>query len=154
MKWIVAAWALPMGTFWGWYFLSAYNLHFGYVMLTRQVHDLVFEIYGQSVGIDPALLPALVARICVLDTLLVAALVAFRRRASIVAWLQARRGSRVGVSSGPIVAERRPSAALERPQPVEHALKHEGGGGRIDLAGALAAREIHLDQCALGGDGR
>ena len=37
----------------------------------------------------------------------------------------------------------------ERVKPVEHALQDEGGGRRIDLAGALLARKIHLDQRAL-----
>ena len=74
MFWILAAWALPLITFWGWYFLSAFNLHFGYVLLTRQAHELVFQIYGETLGIDPAVLPGLVARACVLDTMLLLAI--------------------------------------------------------------------------------
>ena len=92
----MAAWALPMGSFWGWYFLSAYNLHFGYVMLTRQVHDVVFRIYGETLGIDPAALPGLVARACIVDTLFLFALLAFRRRARIADWLKTVRSRAAG----------------------------------------------------------
>lgn len=151
MRWILAAWSLPLVVFWGWYFLSAYNLHFGYVMLTRDVHDIVFEIYGETLGIDPASLPGLVARACILDTVLLFTILAFRRRAALSGWLKSlRRRYSDGISPGVAMI----SVASQRPQPVEHALKNEGGSGRIDLAGAFAAREIHLDQCALGGDRR
>ena len=54
MRWIFAAWALPMGIFWGWYFLSLNDMNFGYVMLTRDAHDILFELYGQVRGIEPA----------------------------------------------------------------------------------------------------
>ena len=53
--------------FWGWFFLSLNDMNFGYVMLTRQVHDLVFQLYGDMLGIDPAIIPAMVARACVFD---------------------------------------------------------------------------------------
>jgi hypothetical protein len=86
MRWIFAAWALPMGIFWGWYFLSLNDLNFGYVMLTRQVHDLLFELYGQALGVEPATIPPLVAKACILDTLLILAVWAFRRRREIAAW--------------------------------------------------------------------
>ena len=70
MRWVFAAWALPMGIFWGWYFLSLNDMNFGYVMLTRQVHDLLFQLYGEMLGIEPATIPPLVAKACILDTLL------------------------------------------------------------------------------------
>ncbi len=96
MRWILAAWALPLSVFWGWYFLSAYNLHFGYVMLTRDMHELVFRIYGETLGMDPAVLPGLVARACVVDTLFLFGLLAFRRRARIADWLKAMRNRQSG----------------------------------------------------------
>jgi hypothetical protein len=155
MLWILAAWAFPLAIFWGWYFLSAFNLHFGYVLLTRQAHELVFQIYGETLGIDPALLPGLVARACVLDTMLLLAILAFRRRARIALRLNGLSSRYFGRTSpgAPMVPGNR-SVAAQRPQPVEHALKNEGGGGRIDLAGTFAARKIHLDQRALGGNRR
>jgi len=90
MRWVFAAWALPMGIFWGWYFLSLNDMNFGYVMLTRQVHDLFFQLYGDALGIDPATIPLLVAKACILDTLLILAIWAFRRRKAIAAWLAPR----------------------------------------------------------------
>lgn len=93
MRWVFAAWAFPMIVIWGWYFLSYYDMNFGFIMLSRQVHELVFQIYGEMLGIDPKLLPGLLARTCVIDTLFIVAIWAFRRRRSIVAWLRNRRGT-------------------------------------------------------------
>ena len=90
MRWIFAAWALPMGIFWGWYFLSLNDMNFGYVMLTRDAHDILFELYGQMLGIDPATIPGLVAKACILDTAIILAIWAFRRRQAIAAWFRAR----------------------------------------------------------------
>ena len=90
MRWVFACWALPMGIFWGWYFLSLNDMNFGYVMLTRQMHDLFFELYGHMLGIDPATIPPLVAKACILDTLLILAIWAFRRRKAIAAWFSPR----------------------------------------------------------------
>lgn len=90
MRWIFACWALPMGIFWGWFYLSYNDINFGYVMLTRQVHDLFFQLYGQVLGIDPATIPPLVAKACILDTLLILAIWAFRRRKAIMTWFRAR----------------------------------------------------------------
>ena len=89
MRWIFAAWALPMGIFWGWYFLSLHDLNFGYVMLTRQAHDLLFQLYGNALGVEPATISPLVAKACILDTLLILAIWAFKRRQAIAAWFAA-----------------------------------------------------------------
>ena len=91
MRWIFAAWALPMGIFWGWYFLSLNDMNFGYVMLTRDAHDILFELYGQVLGIEPATIPGLVAKACILDTAIILAIWAFRRRQAIAAWFVATR---------------------------------------------------------------
>lgn len=93
MRWVFAAWALPMGIFWGWYFLSYYDMNFGYVMLTRDAHDLLFQLYGQMLGVEPASIAPLVAKASVLDTLLILAIWAFRRRKDIAAWFASRRAS-------------------------------------------------------------
>jgi hypothetical protein len=93
MRWVFAAWALPMGIFWGWYFLSLNDMNFGYVMLTREVNDLLFQLYGQILGIEPTTIPALVAKACILDTLLILAIWAFRRRHAIAAWFTRRFGA-------------------------------------------------------------
>lgn len=93
MKYLFGAWAAPLVIFWGWYFISLNDLNFGYVMLTRQAHDLVFQLYGEMIGIDPQIIPGMVAKACVVDTLLIGALWAFRRRRNIAAWLRQRYGS-------------------------------------------------------------
>lgn len=90
MRYVFYAWALPMSLFWGWYFLSLNNINFGFVMLTRDANDLVFQIYGQVLGIDPGIIPGLAARACVVDTLLILAIWAFRRRREIIAWARTR----------------------------------------------------------------
>jgi hypothetical protein len=91
MRYLLAAWAAPLALFWGWYFLSLNDMNFGYVMLTRNMHDFVFEIYGHILGIDPATIPGLVAEACVFDTFFIAVLYAFRRRRDIRAWFRDRR---------------------------------------------------------------
>ena len=101
MRWILGIWAAPLIIFWGWYFISLNNLHFGYVMLSRPLHDLVFELYGQMLGLDPATIPWLVAKACVIDTLLLLAIWAFRRRREIGAWLRSVRERYLGEASSP-----------------------------------------------------
>ena len=91
MRWIFAAWALPMGIFWGWYFLSLNDMNFGDVMLTRDAHDILFELYGQVLGIEPATIPGLVAKACILDTAIILAIWAFKRRRALAAWFAATR---------------------------------------------------------------
>jgi hypothetical protein len=101
MRYVLALWALPLVLFWGWFGLSFYDINFGYVMLTRQVHDLVFQLYGDTLGIDPAIIPGMVAKACIIDTLIVLAIYAFRRRRQIGAWLKAQRERYLGEASSP-----------------------------------------------------
>ena len=103
MRWIFAIWAAPLVIFWGWFALSFNNIHFGYVLLSRPGHDLVFELYGKILGIDPAIIPWLVAKACVFDTLLLLAFWAFRRRRQIAAWLRSQRERYLGEASSPSV---------------------------------------------------
>lgn len=86
MKYILIFWGLPMGLFWGWYYLSYNDMHFGYLMLSRLLHDHVFEVYGQILGVDPASIMPLVIRACIVDTVLIFAIFAFRRRQQIRSW--------------------------------------------------------------------
>jgi hypothetical protein len=95
MRTLFALWAAPMALFWGWFYLSLNDINFGYVMLSRQLHDLVFELYGQMLGIDPTIIPGMVARACVFDGFLLMALWAFRRRRNIAAWIRNRWGNPV-----------------------------------------------------------
>ena len=91
MRTIFGLWAAPMAIFWGWYFLSLNDMNFGYVMLSRQVHDFAFQLYGQMLGIDPGIIPGMVARTCVFDFFLLMGLWAFRRRRNIAEWIRQRR---------------------------------------------------------------
>lgn len=134
MKYLIAIWASPLVLFWGWYFLSLNDINFGYVMLTRQVHDLVFQLYGDMLGIDPATIPGLVAEACVFDSFVVVAIWAFRRRRQLVAAGRALYRRHVGGRS-----------AAEAREPVENALQNEGGGRRIDPRFALLPGNVHLD---------
>ena len=93
MKWFLIFWAGPIALLGSWYGLSYYDMNFGIFMLTRDAHDLVFQIYGHILGIPPEDLPPLVMRAIVFDSFLVFALLAFRRRKQIRAWWQARRQS-------------------------------------------------------------
>ena len=93
MKWFLILWAGPIAFLGSWYGLSYYDMSFGFFMLTREAHDLVFQIYGNILGIPPQDLPPLVLRAIIVDSLLVVGLLAFRRRKKIRAWWQARRQS-------------------------------------------------------------
>lgn len=84
MRYILLFWAAPLGFFWGWYFLSLNDLSMGTHFFSRKLHDLVFTIYGNILGLEPELIPALVAKACIFDTLLIAAIFAFRKRAMII----------------------------------------------------------------------
>jgi hypothetical protein len=71
-------------------------MSFGVFMFTRQMHDLVFQIYGKILGIPPETIPPLVARAIAFDSLLVFAILGFRKRAVILAWWKSRQASRSG----------------------------------------------------------
>lgn len=103
MRYVLAVWALPLVLFWGWFGLSFYDVNFGYVMLTRQVHDLLFQLYGQMLGLDPKTIPWLIAKACIFDTLILLAIWAFRRRREIrAAWSRWREGQPVDSVAAPL----------------------------------------------------
>ena len=90
MKWFLVFWAGPILLLGTWYGLSYYDMNFGFFMLTRQTHDLVFQIYGRILGLPPEILPGLVARAVVVDSILLFAIIGFRRRRHIAAWWRHR----------------------------------------------------------------
>ena len=91
MRYILLFWAAPLGFFWGWYFLSLNDISMGTQFFSRKLHDLVFTIYGNILGIEPDLIPPLVAKACIVDTLIIAAIYAFRKRAAIISWVKSAR---------------------------------------------------------------
>lgn len=139
MKYVFIAWAAPLLLFWGWYILSLNDMHFGYVMLSRAMHDLIFGLYGDILGLDPEIIPGLVARACIVDTLLIGAIWVFRRRRELAAWW---RRIWTKYASGSVGTQ-----ALE---PVQDALKNEGSRSRIDARGAFFSRNVHLDKRSFG----
>ncbi|MGV2107382.1 DUF6105 family protein [Agrobacterium vitis] len=90
MKYLLIFWAGPILLLGSWYYLSLNDMSFGFFMLTRQTHDLVFTIYGNVLGIAPESIPPLVMRAIVIDSTVLFSLVAFRRRKQIAAWSKAR----------------------------------------------------------------
>lgn len=86
MRYVLGFWALPMGFFWGWYYLSLNDINFGTSFLSKQMHELVFNVYGQVLGIDPLTIPPLVMRACIFDTFIIFGILAFRRRKDITNW--------------------------------------------------------------------
>ena len=48
MKLLLILWAGPVLLLGSWYGLSYYDMSFGFFMLTRQTHDLVFQVYGDG----------------------------------------------------------------------------------------------------------
>ncbi len=91
MRYILVFWGVPMGLFWGWYYLSYNDMHFGYLFLSRLMHDFAFQTYGNLLGVDPASIPPLVVRACIVDTAIIFSILGFRRRREIRAWWERRR---------------------------------------------------------------
>ena len=98
MKWFLILWAGPVLLLGSWYFLSFYDMSFGFFMLTRQAHDLVFQIYGNVLGIAPETIPPLVLRAIIVDSLILFAIIGFRRRKQIKAWWAARQAKSAKLS--------------------------------------------------------
>ena len=92
MRYLFWLWFMPLSLFWGWFGLSYYDVNFGMLFLSRELHDLVFAIYGKILDVDPATIPVLFLKACIFDTFLIFGIVAFRRRRQIRAWWQKHRG--------------------------------------------------------------
>lgn len=86
MKWFLILWAGPIVFLGAWYGLSYHDMNFGFFMLTRQTHDLVFQVYSNALGIPAEDIPPLVMRAIVVDSLIVFAIIGLRRRKKIAAW--------------------------------------------------------------------
>ncbi len=90
MKWFLILWACPVILLTGWYGLSYYDMSFGIFMLTRQAHDLVFAVYGHVLDLPPETIPPLVARAIAFDSLIVFAIIGYRKRREIRTWYSRR----------------------------------------------------------------
>ncbi len=81
MRIILVLWAVPLCLFWSWYTLSFYDISFGTVFFSRELHDLVFRVYGNTLGVPAGEVPAMVAWACAVDTALIGSIAAWRWRA-------------------------------------------------------------------------
>jgi hypothetical protein len=80
MKVFLVLWIMPIVLLGSWYGLSYYDINFGYRILSRELHDLVFTIYGNLLGIPPESIPPLVLKAIVLDSFLVVGFIVIKRR--------------------------------------------------------------------------
>lgn len=64
-----------------WYGLSANDINFGTHILSRRMHDLTFQIYAQTLGVEVSDLPGLFVRALIFDSILIGCFVAYRKRA-------------------------------------------------------------------------
>lgn len=80
MKWLLIFWAAPVAFLFSWYGLSYYDINFGWHILSRDLHDLVFQVYGNILGVDPKVIPGLVLRAIIVDTAIVFGLVYLRAK--------------------------------------------------------------------------
>nr|WP_316653619.1 DUF6105 family protein [uncultured Gellertiella sp.] len=92
MKWFLLLWGGPIVLLGTWYGLSYYDMNFGFFMLRRETNDLVFQLYGKVLGLPPQILPALVMKAVIVDSLVLFSIIGFRRRKDIRAWWQGLRG--------------------------------------------------------------
>ncbi|QBK30444.1 DUF6105 family protein [Roseitalea porphyridii] len=91
MRYIFWFWFVPMGFLWSWYFLSLNDISLGMGFFSRETHDLVFLIYGHILDLEKDMIVRLLVKACIVDTGLIFAILAFRRRKQIRAWWNARR---------------------------------------------------------------
>jgi hypothetical protein len=80
MRAILFLWTIPLVFFWTWFALSANDISFGTIFFSRQLHDLMMEIYGNMLGVEPSSVPMLLAWACILDSGIILAIAAFRWR--------------------------------------------------------------------------
>lgn len=78
MRVILILWLIPVVLFWGWYGLSANNMHFGWFFLTRGFHDHLFVIYGNILHMPPEEVPEKLAWVFGIDTVIVFGIAALR----------------------------------------------------------------------------
>jgi hypothetical protein len=80
MRVFLFLWVTPIALLGSWYGLSYYDMNFGWRILSRDLHDLVFLIYGDLLGMRPEAIPPLVLKAIILDTFLVLGLIILKRR--------------------------------------------------------------------------
>lgn len=92
---LVVFWFLPIAFFWSWYFISLHDLGFGLFFYSRELHDMVFAVYGATLGVDPALLPGMLAKVLLVDSSIVFGLIALRKHRAIARFIASKRTKRL-----------------------------------------------------------
>ena len=90
MRYFLLFWLLPVGGLAAWLYMAENDHSFGMFFFSRDMFDMVFGVYAQILGIDAATLPPLIYKALVIDTLIVVALFALKRRKDIAAWWKTR----------------------------------------------------------------
>lgn len=80
MRVFLVLWVTPIVLLGSWYGLSYHDINFGWRILSRDLHDVVFLIYGNLLGMKPESIPPLVLKAIILDTFLVLGLIMLKRR--------------------------------------------------------------------------
>jgi Family of unknown function (DUF6105) len=80
MRYFLILWFAPLLLFWGWFALSANDLNFGSIYLSRQLHDIVMAVYAKTLGVEADTIPQMIASATIIDSALVGAIAAFRWR--------------------------------------------------------------------------
>jgi hypothetical protein len=93
IRYLLIFWALPLGSFWVWFFLSYLNVGLGTIYFTRSFHELYFELAGQILGVPPATVTLIIAKACLVDTLIIFAIVAVSKRRKIAEWIMRLRAN-------------------------------------------------------------
>lgn len=115
MRYIFWFWFVPMGFLWSWFLLSYHDLSMGMSFYTREMHDLVFAIYGQILNLEKPVIINLLIKACIVDTALIMGIFAFRKRKQIRAWWLERRA----VKDGRIAQVPAETAPAQLPSPAE-----------------------------------
>ncbi|MGL4404451.1 MAG: DUF6105 family protein, partial [Notoacmeibacter sp.] len=89
MRYFLLFWLLPVGGLAAWLYMAENDLSFGMFFFSREMFDLVFGIYAEILGVEAATLPPLIYKALVMDTFIVGAIFAFRRRKQIIGWWKA-----------------------------------------------------------------
>ena len=99
MRYLFWFWVVPMSVLWGWIGLSYHDINFGTNTLSRANHDLVFAIYSHILGLPKEEIMGMFVRVSIIDTVLIFAIFAWRRRKDIRAWWQARKAGPMPVQA-------------------------------------------------------
>ena len=86
-KWLTI-WGVPLGMLVVWFVLARNDINFGTRMFSREMYDEFFRIYSTILGVEREEIPALFAKGLVFDGFLIAGIIAFRKRRTLIPWLQ------------------------------------------------------------------